>query len=306
MAVLAGADRVEGTLAGHGERTGNMDLITFILNLKSRGVEPGLDFSKLPEIAAFIEEVSEIGIHPRAPYTGGLVFTAFSGTHQDAIRKGMAQRKEIGERFRQGWKMPYLHIDPADVGRNYDGLIRINSQSGKGGVAYVLESVYGISVPKGMQPLVAKAVQAEAEATGSEITPSEVYRIFREKVAARNGRVTVAGFRLQRPAPGAADKTEVDLELEVGGERFSVSGTGGGPIEAAAAAFHDCGAVPPFQVEMYSEHAIGRGAGAEAAAFIGIRPSGSDRIVYGAGIDVNINLAAIHAIANAINHIGDN
>ena len=306
MAVLAGADRVEGTLAGHGERTGNMDLITFNLNLKSRGVEPGLDFSKLPEIAAFIEEVSEIGIHPRAPYTGGLVFTAFSGTHQDAIRKGMAQRKEIGERFRQGWKMPYLHIDPADVGRNYDGLIRINSQSGKGGVAYVLESVYGISVPKGMQPLVAKAVQAEAEATGSEITPSEVYRIFREKVAARNGRVTVAGFRLQRPAPGAADKTEVDLELEVGGERFSVSGTGGGPIEAAAAAFHDCGAVPPFQVELYSEHAIGRGAGAEAAAFIGIRPSGSDRIVYGAGIDVNINLAAIHAIANAINHIGEN
>lgn len=306
LAVLAGATRVEGTIFGHGERTGNLDLAVLALNLESRGVPTGLSFSDMPEIVRIVERNSGIEVHPRHPYAGDLAFTAFSGSHQDAIRKGFEHRAEISDFFRQGWKIPYLHLDPADLGRQYEKLIRINSQSGKGGVAYVLESVYGISVPKGMQPLVAKAVQAEAEATGSEITPSEVYRIFREKVAARNGRVTVAGFRLQRPAPGAADKTEVDLELEVGGERFSVSGTGGGPIEAAAAAFHDCGAVPPFQVEMYSEHAIGRGAGAEAAAFIGIRPSGSDRIVYGAGIDVNINLAAIHAIANAINHIGDN
>ena len=304
MAVLAGAERVEGTLAGHGERTGNMDLITFALNFLSRGIETGLDFSHLPEITAFIEEVSGIVTNPRTPYAGELVFTAFSGTHQDAIRKGMARRREISAHFRQGWKMPYIHIDPADIGRNYDGLVRINSQSGKGGVAYVLESVYGIPVPKGMQPLVAKAVQAEAEATGNELPPSEVCRIFREKVAGAPGRIAVGGFRLRRPAPGAADKTEVRFEIEAGGRRFAVAGTGSGPIEAAAEAYQRCPECPAFQIEAYSEHAIGRGAAAEAVAFIGVRTAGAEEVVYGAGIDANVNLAAIRAIANAINHIG--
>jgi len=303
MAVLAGADRVEGTLAGHGERTGNMDLVTFALNFMSRGIETGLDFSHLPEITAFIEEVSGIVTNPRTPYAGELVFTAFSGTHQDAIRKGMTQRREIGEHFRQGWKMPYLHVDPVDIGRNYDGLVRINSQSGKGGVAYVLESVYGIPVPKGMQPMVAKAVQAEAEATGDELTPSEVHRIFREKIVESPGGMAVGGFRLQRPAPGGADRTEVRFEIEAGGRRFEVAGTGVGPIEAAVEAFRSCPACPAFQFEEYSEHAIGRGASAEALAFIGLRPDGAENFVYGAGIDGNVNLAAIRAIANAINHI---
>ncbi|MBS1369531.1 MAG: 2-isopropylmalate synthase [Lentisphaeria bacterium] len=303
MAVLAGAERVEGTLAGHGERTGNMDIITFALNLKSRGIEPGLDFSNLPEIAAFIEEVSGIQINPRTPYTGELVFTAFSGTHQDAIRKGMARRAEISEHFRQGWKMPYLHIDPVDIGRNYDGLIRINSQSGKGGVAYVLESVYGIMIPKAMQPMVAKAVQREAEATGSELTPAEVYRIFREKIMEpADAAVRIAGFRLQRPVPGEPDKTGVELELKSGGVLYAVSGTGGGPIEAAVAALHECRAVPEFQVEEYSEHALGRGASAQAIAFVGIQAGGGGATIYGVGTDRNINLAAIRAIVNAVNH----
>jgi 2-isopropylmalate synthase len=301
LAVLAGAERIEGTLAGHGERTGNMDLITFALNLKSRGIEIGQDFSRLPEITAFIEEVSEIKINPRTPYAGELVFTAFSGTHQDAIRKGMARREEIGNYFRQGWKVPYLHLDPADVGRNYEGLIRINSQSGKGGVAYILESVYGIHVPKAMQPMVARAVQDEAEATGKEVTPAEIHRIFQEKIvnAARND-IEMTFHRMQRPAPSNGGTTEVEVEISVNGATHRVQGTGGGPIEAAVHAFANCPGIPSIEVESYHEHALGSGAGARAIAFIGTRING--QTVYGTGIDESINAAAIRALVNALNH----
>ncbi|WP_302811832.1 2-isopropylmalate synthase [Victivallis vadensis] len=301
MAVLAGAERVEGTLCGHGERTGNMDLVMFALNLKSRGVDPGLDFSNLPEIVEFIEEVSDIRIHPRAPYTGELVFTAFSGTHQDAIRKGMAQREEISARFKQGWKMPYLHLDPADIGRNYDGLIRINSQSGKGGIAYILESVYGISIPKPMQPVVAREVQRAAEASGNEVSAVEIHRIFMEKFVDAGGKVRIGGFRIQRPAPTGVDQTGVELELKVGDSTYAVLGTGSGPIEAAVAALNRCPALPDFQVESYSEHALGRGSSAQAIAFIGLKFEDSETIVYGVGVNANINLAAIGAIAAALN-----
>lgn len=188
MAVLAGADRVEGTLCGHGERTGNMDLITFALNLQSRGIAPGVDFSHLPEIVRFIESVSQIATYPRTPYTGELVFTAFSGTHQDAIRKGFRRRAEISECFECQWKMPYLHIDPADIGRSYDGLIRINSQSGKGGVAFILESVYGMEVPRELQAPLGRAVQRRAEETGRELSPSEILCIFEEEFAVTSAR----------------------------------------------------------------------------------------------------------------------
>ncbi len=304
MAVLAGAERVEGTLCGHGERTGNMDLVTFALNLRSRGIDSRLDFSRLPEIVEFIESVSEIKIYPRWPYTGELVFTAFSGTHQDAIRKGLAQREAISAHFRQGWKVPYLHLDPADIGRNYDGLIRINSQSGKGGVAYVLESVYGIVLPKEMQPEVARAVQREAEATGGELTPQAVHRIFTEKFVSPAGAVEVTDFRIQRPAPAGADQTGVELSLKVGSAVYAVIGTGGGPIEAAAAALHRCRALPEFQLESYSEHALGKGANAQAAAFIGLRFDETGAVVHGAGIHRNINFAAIRAIVAALNRSG--
>lgn len=300
MAVLAGAERVEGTLLGHGERTGNMDLVTFALNLKSRGVEPGLDFSRLPDIVDFIEEVSGIPVHPRAPYAGELVFTAFSGTHQDAIRKGLARQAEIAETFHQGWKVPYLHIDPRDVGRSHEGLIRINSQSGKGGVAYVLENVYGIAVPKAMQPQVAAAVQQEAEHSGGELTAPEIHRIFLEKFAEPSGRIELKNFRIQRPAPTGIDQTGVELALKAGGSVYAVIGTGGGPIEAAAAALRRCPAVPPFQVEAYSEHALGRGSDARAIAFIGLKTD-DGKVIYGAGIHENVNIAAITAMVSALN-----
>lgn len=300
MAVLAGAERIEGTLLGHGERTGNMDLVTFALNLKSRGVEPGLDFSRLPEIVDFIEEVSGIPVHPRAPYAGELVFTAFSGTHQDAIRKGLARQEAIAEAFHQGWKVPYLHIDPRDVGRSHEGLIRINSQSGKGGVAYVLENVYGIEVPKAMQPQVAAAVQQEAEHSGGELTAPEIHRIFLEKFAEPSGRIELKNFRIQRPAPTGIDQTGVELALKAGGSVYAVIGTGSGPIEAAAAALHRCPSVPPFQVEAYSEHALGRGSDARAIAFLGLR-TGDGEVIYGAGIHENVNIAAITAMVSALN-----
>lgn len=300
MAVLAGAERVEGTLLGHGERTGNMDLVTFALNLKSRGVEPGLDFSRLPEIVDFIEEVSGIPVHPRAPYAGELVFTAFSGTHQDAIRKGLAQQEAIAEAFHQGWKVPYLHLDPRDVGRSHEGLIRINSQSGKGGVAYVLENVYGIEVPKAMQPQVATAVQQEAESSGGELTAPDIHRIFLEKFVEPSGRIELKNFRIQRPAPTGIDQTGVELALKAGGSVYAVIGTGGGPIEAAAAALRRCPAVPPFQVEAYSEHALGRGSDARAIAFIGLKTD-DGKVIYGAGIHENVNIAAITAMVNALN-----
>lgn len=300
MAVLAGAERVEGTLLGHGERTGNMDLVTFALNLKSRGVEPGLDFRRLPEIVEFIEEVSGMSVHPRAPYAGELVFTAFSGTHQDAIRKGLARQAEIAETFHQGWKVPYLHIDPRDVGRSHEGLIRINSQSGKGGVAYVLENVYGIEVPKAMQPQVATAVQQEAESSGGELTAPDIHRIFLEKFVEPSGRIELKNFRIQRPAPTGIDQTGVELALKAGGSVYAVIGTGSGPIEAAAAALHRCPSVPPFQVEAYSEHALGRGSDARAIAFLGLR-TGDGEVIYGAGIHENVNIAAITAMVSALN-----
>ena len=300
MAVLAGAERVEGTLLGHGERTGNMDLVTFALNLKSRGVEPGLDFRRLPEIVEFIEEVSGISVHPRAPYAGELVFTAFSGTHQDAIRKGLAQQEAIAETFHQGWKVPYLHLDPRDVGRSHDGLIRINSQSGKGGVAYVLENVYGIEVPKAMQPQVAAAVQQEAERSGGELAAPDIHRIFLEKFVEPSGRIELKNFRIQRPAPTGIDQTGVELALKAGGSVYAVIGTGGGPIEAAAAALRRCPAVPPFRVEAYSEHALGRGSDARAIAFIGLKTD-DGKVIYGAGIHENVNIAAITAMVNALN-----
>ena len=300
MAVLAGADRVEGTLCGHGERTGNMDLMTFALNLHSRGIATGLDFSHLPEISHRVEAVSGIGIHPRHPYAGELVFTAFSGTHQDAIRKGLARRAETREFFRQEWRVPYLHIDPADLGRGYEGLIRINSQSGKGGVAYVLESVYGISLPKTMHGAVAQAVQREAESTGAEVTPETIYRIFTEQFVHPAGPLTAAEIQIRRPSPEDPAKTMVTLTVTIDGVRHRCRGSGSGPIEGAVAALGTVASIGKFQIESYVEHALGEGADARAIAFIGIR-RGTRETIFGVGIDQNVNLAAIAAIVAAWN-----
>lgn len=305
MAVLAGAERVEGTLCGHGERTGNMDLVTSALNLMSRGIETGLDFSNLPEIVKFVEDVSEIKLYPRHPYAGELVFTAFSGTHQDAIRKGMAQRKEISEYFGQGWKVPYLHIDPADLGRGYEGLIRINSQSGKGGVAYVLENVYGIQVPREMQKEVAQAVQKEAEASrrGAERgkNPCDLPHRF------HGGRRQYGTQGCENPPSGAGRPFRNSGDSESPGSPTGNTAS----TEPAEDDRRSCRGVRamsgdsrPMQIESYTEHALGRGSDAQAIAFIGIRFNGSETIIHGVGIDRSINIAAIRAIVNALNRKG--
>ncbi len=302
LAVLAGAERIEGTLGGHGERTGNMDIVTFALNMTARGIETGLDFHHLPEIVAFIEQVSGIRTDPRHPYTGELVFTAFSGTHQDAIRKGLAQRKAVSDYFHQGWKMPYLLLDPADIGRGYEGLVRINSQSGKGGVAYVLESVYGISLPGAMQPVVAKAVQTEAERRGGELVPEEVHRIFLEHFVQVSGPFEIEVARIRRPSQEDSKMTEVELNVRThSGDLHTVSASAPGPIEAAVNALRTVPRMPDFQLESYSEHALGNGAGATAVAFIGLRFSDDASLVFGVGMDGNVNLAAVAGIASALN-----
>ncbi len=301
MAILAGAERVEGTLCGHGERTGNMDLITFALNLKSRGIEPGLDFSSLPEIVRFIEQASDIRTHPRAPYTGELVFTAFSGTHQDAISKGMAQRDIISQHFEQGWKMPYLHIDPMDIGRNHEGIIRINSQSGKGGIAYVLEKVYNISIPRQMQPQVASHVQTMAESRKRELSSEEIFATFKKEFVNVTSQISVYDFQIRRPSAEDADCTGVELNISLNEKTYKVSGKGTGPIEAIVSAIQKCPEIPEFHLESYNEHALKDGADAEAIAYIGIKFPGSSVCTYGSGIDRNINIAALNGIVSALN-----
>ena len=300
MAVLAGAERVEGTLCGHGERTGNMDLVMFALNLKSRGVDPGLDFSNLPEIVEFIEEVSDIRIHPRAPYTGELVFTAFSGTHQDAIRKGMAQREEISARFKQGWKMPYLHLDPADIGRNYDGLIRINSQSGKGGVVYVLEKEFGVYPPKTMHPEIGAVVQKVVDAEGGEINSADLKRIFYDNFVNAEGPYRMENY--QRASVG--DRSGSNFSWFINGEKHELSGQGNGPLSAVVHALKSSGLMPFFKLEDFSERTLGKDADAKALAFVGLRcgeDSEHTSLVYGAGEHSNIDRAAIAALVSAMN-----
>ncbi|WP_176013647.1 2-isopropylmalate synthase [Victivallis sp. Marseille-Q1083] len=301
MAVLAGADRVEGTLCGHGERTGNMDMLTFALNFHSRGIATGLDFSFLPEIVRQVEKVSSIATHPRHPYAGELVFTAFSGSHQDAIRKGFAQREAIGEFFRQGWKLPYFHIDPADIGRSYEGLIRINSQSGKGGVAFVMEQVYGVELPKSLQTALAHEVQLVAEASKAEVAPEEIFAVFEQKIVNPPGGWQLVGLKQHNELVDGRVQTQIALQIAVSGPVRTFQGRGNGPIAATVDALQRAGVAPEFRLESYKEQAMTSGAAARAIACIGLRMAGRGEVVFGVGINENIAVAAVHAILNALN-----
>lgn len=301
LALLAGAERVEGTLCGHGERTGNMDIMVMALNFESRGVATGLDFSQIEKIAAFVALVSEIPTGARHPYAGELVFTAFSGTHQDAIRKGFSAKDAISAHFGQGWKMPYLLIDPADLGRNYDAIIRINSQSGKGGICYILEHVYGIELPKGMQTEVGRVVQMHLDKIGGEMTPEEVYRVFMANFVEVEGPLTIKDVYLNRPFSRDSIVTGIELEISVDGTDYSLEGSGNGPIAAAIDALRQCPALPACGVKNYSEHALGSGAEARAIAYIDLKIGDDEGSTYGIGISPSINIAAIRAIGNALN-----
>ena len=301
LGMLAGAERIEGTLFGNGERTGNVDLITLALNLYTQGIDPELDLHDINAIKDIYERTTHMHVEPRHPYSGELVFTAFSGSHQDAINKGEQYMKDHGGDY---WEVPYLPIDPSDLGREYEPIIRINSQSGKGGVAYVLENVYGIQVPREMQKEVAQAVQKEAEASGGELSAEKIHAIFHTVFTEAGGNTELRDVKIRRPAPEDHSGTAVTLKVRIADREYSLNGTGGGPIEGAVAAFAQCPAIPPMQIESYTEHALGRGSDAQAIAFIGIRFNGSEAIVHGVGIDRSINIAAIRAIVNALNRKG--
>jgi len=300
LALMAGADRVEGTLFGHGERTGNVDLVTCINNLYSRGIDTGMDFSDLVHVAETVERLTGMPIYYRQPYAGEYAFTAFSGSHQDAINKGVHKLGEAPERFGMGWKVPYLHIDPADVGRRFERLIRINSQSGKGGIAWVLEQDFGIEIPKAMQPELGKYVQAYSESVAREITGDEVHTVFQNEFVAPEGPYELVGYW---PRPDDNDPTFIhgEVKVKVNDEEKTVEADGNGPISAFVTAIRKVVDVD-FIVDDYHEQAVGKGADAQALAYVPLKLA-DNGVIFGVGADSNINQAAVRAIVAGLNRI---
>ncbi len=302
LAVMAGADRVEGALFGNGERCGNMDIVIMALNLFTQGVDPELDFSDLPRIREVYRRCTRMDIHSRHPYAGDLVYTAFSGSHQDAISKGMkAQPSSQGGL----WAVPYLPIDPQDVGCTYEAIVRINSQSGKGGVAYVLEKDYGIQIPKWMQPDFAEAVQAVADTTGAELTPEQIHDLFhaeyvklREPFALKKCQIR---WDDEDPERNDEESTSISCIVQAMKGDHIFEAQGNGPLDAFVKGFVRVSGLD-FSIDEFAEHAIGRSAGALAVAYIKIGCA-DGRISFGAGIDSNISLASIKATVSALNRL---
>lgn len=297
MGLLAGADRVEATLFGNGERTGNVDMVTLALNLYTQGVDPRLDFSQINRIRDVYERCTKMKIGPRQPYVGELVFTAFSGSHQDAINKGTQYMRQSGSPF---WEIPYLPIDPADVGREYEPIVRINSQSGKGGAAFVMQQNFGYDLPKSMQPEFGRIVQAETERAGTELPPQRIFELFRENYIA-----ATAPYQLLRHSfAETVEENDVSHVRFTGTLRhtdtvFDVAGEGNGPIDAFFNAIHGQ-KMDRFTFVDYKEHAVQSGSDSMAVAYIQLRDE-TGRDIFGVGMDHNINLAPLRGILSAIN-----
>ncbi len=291
LGLMAGAERVEGTLFGNGERTGNADLVTLALNLLTQGVDPKLDLSSIDEARAIVEECNELPVHPRHPYVGELVYTAFSGSHQDAINKGMhAQERSSSE----VWDVPYLPIDPKDVGRTYEAIIRVNSQSGKGGVAYLMQVEHHLDFPRGLQVDFAQKVQAIVDARGGELTPEELLQTFHEQYLDHAEPFELVGHSLS--SEGGIDR--IAARLLVAGDERIVEGEGNGPIDALVTALsRELDA--EVHVLDYYEHAMGRGEDATAAAYVEADVDGE--VVWGVGIHSSIVTASLGAVVNAVN-----
>jgi 2-isopropylmalate synthase len=295
LAVMAGAERIEGTLFGNGERTGNVDVVTLAMNLFSQGVDPGLDISNIEELVRVSEFCTQLPVHPRHPYAGELVFTAFSGSHQDAIKKGLAAQRKSNSGV---WDVPYLPLDPSDVGRSYEAVIRVNSQSGKGGIAYLLEQDYGLVLPRRLQIEFSPIVQAVADQTGKELSPSAIWAIFEAEYLAQPGPYELVDYATlpDRAAPG---QRLITATIRVDGAVHEITGRGTGPLDAfldALAQHRGNG----LGIVDYSEHAIGHGADATAAAYVEIEVNGSGTL-FGAGMDTNIVVASLRAITSAVN-----
>ena len=292
LGVMAGADRVEGTLFGNGERTGNVDVMTLALNLFSQGIDPGLVITDIDEIVRTVEHCNQLPVHPRHPYAGELVYTAFSGSHQDAIKKGF---EALAKRNDALWEVPYLPIDPKDLGRSYEAVIRVNSQSGKGGVAYLLKEDHGLDLPRGLQIEFSKLVQEVTDRTGKELTSADIWSLFQDAYLGEGG-IVLADYNLF-PEPGAPNQRRIAATVTVDGVERRIEGVGNGPIAAFVDALRrECGI--ELTVADYREHAIGAGADAQATAYVQIR-DGGDTTLHGVGIDGNIITASLKAVASA-------
>ncbi len=290
LALLAGADRVEGTLFGNGERTGNLDIVTVALNLYTHGIHPGLDFGDINRIREIYERCTRLEVPPRQPYAGELVFTAFSGSHQDAIKKSWALQQPGAP-----WDVLYIPIDPADIGRSYKAIIRINSQSGKGGVAYVLENEFGFQLPKLMHKEIGRLINDVADEKGTELTPAQIHEVFQREYLDRTTPLTLEHFK----AAERDGTVSCEVSIKLDGRAQKLTGTGNGPIDAFVRALGTT-SLPKFEVLSYSEHSLGKGAEARAVSYIQVK---TDRghTLYGAGIDTNIELASIKAVVSALN-----
>ena len=289
LAVMAGADRVEGCLFGNGERTGNVDLVTLALNLYTQGVHPGLDFSDIDAVRQLVEECNELPVHPRHPYAGELVYTAFSGSHQDAIKKGFAKQQPDAL-----WEVPYLPIDPADLGRNYDAVIRVNSQSGKGGIAYLLEQEYGLELPRRLQIEFSRVVQGQADASGREIAAADIHALFAREYLEHSAPFSYVSHAMTEKSAGS-QRVQVEVSVIQDHVRKTLPGTGNGPIDAFVNAMGI-----DIQLMDYHEHAIGSGADARAACYVELRVANGPTL-FGAGIDSNIVTASFKAVLSAVN-----
>ncbi|WP_276671556.1 2-isopropylmalate synthase [Schaalia cardiffensis] len=307
LALLAGADRVEGCLLGQGERTGNVDLVTLGLNLFSQGIDPGIDFSRVDEIRETVEFCTSMPTSPRAPYVGDLVYTSFSGSHQDAIKKGFAERKKRveaagGDENAVVWELPYLPIDPHDVGRSYEAVVRVNSQSGKGGVAYLMSATHNLELPRRLQVEFSRIVQRHTDEFGGEIDGDALWSIFADEYlpySSAKGLTRWGRFELgpSRVLTSSENHVELNAVLNDGGAAIEIFATGSGPIDAFVSALHDLGL--DVRVLDYSEHAMSQGRDAKAAAYVEAVVDG--QIVWGVGIDSSITQASYKAVISAVN-----
>ena len=294
LGLMAGADRIEGTLFGNGERTGNVDIVTLSLNLFTQGIDPQLDFSDINRTMREVEYCNQLPVHPRHPYAGDLVFTAFSGSHQDAIKKGFDEMRNSND---SKWRVPYLPIDPEDVGRTYEAVIRINSQSGKGGISYILEQDYGVTLPRRMQIDFSQVIQKKADETGKELDSKEIWQSFEDYYLKNNAKkISYNSHEIQ----SSKEKDVIKLSLLENNKEIQIKGTGNGPIDAFINALNDH-LSSDFKVSDYHQHSISSGSDASAAAYIEIQNKNSSD--WGAGIDQNTTVASYKAILNCINKI---
>jgi 2-isopropylmalate synthase len=306
LALMAGADRVEGCLFGHGERTGNVDIVTLALNLYTQGVAPNLDFSDINAVARTVEHCTQLPIHPRHPYVGDLVFTAFSGSHQDAIKKGLAAQKAAGQDAM--WNVPYMPIDPADVGRSYDSVIRVNSQSGKGGVAYLMEAEFGVVMPRRLQVEFSAEVQDHTDAHGGEMSAKDIWDLFSATYLSEDSaKLRYVEHHLfdHIHAAGKPHVQGIRLAVEVCGQPMLLSGEGNGPIDAAVHALKTIGVhVQVRSFEERSTKASTSGGDAQACAFLELVAAQGSAERFGVGIDTNIVTASVKALVSGVNRLG--